>query len=133
MSSRAIVPLLQSSLHISRRLFISLRCICITPLQQSLNFCIVSDLLHRKSVGFAGPGTLFWTLSLGSDSSSHRGLWRGLSSLCMAGKGKKGGGKISLFTFDSLVQALSAVGHWSDMVMSQVQSSKAIVHLVAVQ
>lgn len=46
---------------------------------------------------------------------------------------KGGGGKISLFTFDSLLQALSAVGHWSDMVMSQVQSSKAIVHLVAVQ
>lgn len=46
---------------------------------------------------------------------------------------KRGGKKISLFTFDSLVQALNAVGHWSDMVMSQVQSSKAIVHLVAVQ
>lgn len=45
---------------------------------------------------------------------------------------EKGGGG-SLFTFDSLVQAVSGVGHWSDMVMSQVQSSKAIVHLVAVQ
>lgn len=39
-------------------------------------------------------------------------------------KGKKGK-KLSLFTFDSLVQALSTVRHWSDMVMSQVRCNSS--------
>lgn len=52
----------------------------------------------------------------------------------MAVKRRKRGEKnLSLFTFDSLVQTLNAVGLWSDMMMSQVQSGNRIVHLVAVQ
>lgn len=41
----------------------------------------------------------------------------------MAGKGKRE--KSFLFTFDSLVQSLGAVDHWSNIVMSQVQSSNS--------
>lgn len=51
----------------------------------------------------------------------------------MAGKAKKKKKKTFVFTFDSLVQALGAVDHWSDMVTSKVQSSKAIVHVVPMQ
>lgn len=51
----------------------------------------------------------------------------------MAGKRKKKGNKPFLFRSDSCVQALGAVDHWSDMVMSQVQSSNAIVQLEPTQ
>lgn len=41
--------------------------------------------------------------------------------------------KTFVFTLYSVVQALGAVDHWSDIVTSQRQSSRAIVHVVPMQ
>ena len=82
------------------------------------------------------PALCFGELSSGSDSSSHRGYGVAYLHCAWLEKGeekKRGGESFLCLHFDPLVQAASAVGHWSDMVMSQVQPSNVIVHLMAVQ
>lgn len=71
----------------------------------------------------------FGELSSGSDSRSHRGYVEAYLDSAWLER-EKGEEKARLFTFDSLVQTVGAVDHWSDMVVSQVQSSNAVVHLV---
>lgn len=72
---------------------------------------------------------LCFELSSGSDSSSHRGYVEAYLDSAWLER-EKGEEKARLFTFDSLVQTLGATDHWSDMVVSQIQSSNAIVRLV---